>query len=71
MTLYAEFCIIHYMSGAAIQKKVLGLQAEIELIKTTLKKEPDFSIDERIWRKMRPRVKRERAKLYQSSYGKR
>ena len=59
------------MSGTAIQKKVLGLQAEIELIKMTLKKEPDFGIDEKIWRRIRPRVKKERVKLFQSRYGKR
>lgn len=71
MTFYAEFYIIHHMTRTMIQKKVLGLQAEIELMKMSLLKGPDFAVDERIWRKMRPRVKKERVKLYQSRYGKR
>lgn len=71
MTFYNKFRIIHHMTRTMIQKKVLGLQAEIELMKIALIKEPDFAVDEKIWRKMRPRVKKERVKLYQSRYGKR
>lgn len=59
------------MTTATLQKKVLDLEAELELIKKSLKKEPDFRIDEKNWEKIKPSVKKIRAKMYSPQYGKR
>lgn len=59
------------MTTATIQKKMLDLEAELELIKKSLKKEPDFGIDEKNWEKIKPSVKKIRAKLYQQRYSQR
>ena len=46
------------MTNAAIQRKLVRLEAEIKLIKLAKKKSIDFSIDEEIWQKMKPMLKR-------------
>ena len=57
------------MTNAAIQKKLDRLQAEIKLLRRTGRKRPDLSIDEKIWRIMRPVMKEVRTEMYSERYG--
>ena len=57
------------MTKAALRERIVGLQAELELLKKAIIKEPDFEIDERNWRRIRSSIKRTRKKLYQRRYG--
>ena len=59
------------MTNATIQKKVLNIQAELDTLKKTLVKRPDFGVDEALWRKIKPTAKRVRRSLYRRLYGKR
>jgi len=46
------------MRQKLIEKKVIELQAQLELVKQTLKKEPDFDIDEKNWSIIKSDVKK-------------
>lgn len=58
------------MTQATVIKKVLDLEAEIKTLKQKIEKEPDFDVDEANWQKVKQEVKKVRARLYQSRYGK-
>ena len=57
------------MTDAVIQKRLSKLEAEIKLIKRAVSKRPDFSVDEKNWKKMKAPMKRVRAKVYKARYG--
>jgi len=59
------------MSKAVIQEKIRKLESELELIKKSLDKKPDFDIDEKIWKEVEPTVRKIRKQLYKEVYGKR
>ena len=59
------------MTQATLRKKILSLEAEVELLKKVIVQEPDFSIDEVNWKKVRSAAKAARKKLYQRQYVKR
>ena len=59
------------MTQATLRKKILSLEAELELLKKVIVQEPDFSIDEVNWKKVQSEAKAARKKLYQRQYGKR
>lgn len=59
------------MTQTALRDKVLNIQAELEVVKKALQKEPDFSIDEANWQKIKPEAKKTRKLLYRKFYGKR
>lgn len=58
------------MNRTIVQEKISKLQRELDLIKQAFRDEPDFDIDEKIWKEIEPTAKRIRKKLYQSRYGK-
>lgn len=58
------------MTQAALKKKILSLEAELQLLKRVIVQEPDFAIDEVNWQKVRPEVWTTRKKLYQRRYAK-
>lgn len=59
------------MTNAVIQKKIRNLEAEIMLLKKSVYKRPDFSIDDRNWEKVKPYMKKIRAQVAKETYGKR
>lgn len=52
----------------AVKEKILNIQTELELLKKTLLKEPDFGIDEKNWQKIRPELKKIRKELLKKTY---
>lgn len=58
------------MIETVIKKKFFDLQAELELIKRTLIKKPDFDADEKNWKTIKSNVKKIREKLYKERYEK-
>ncbi|MBI1755036.1 hypothetical protein HY250_04770 [Candidatus Azambacteria bacterium] len=58
------------MATSVIREKIFTLETELALLKKTLKKELDFTVDEKNWKQIRAQVKRTRADLYRSRYGK-
>ena len=58
------------MTQATLRKKILTLEAELQLLKRVIVHEPDFAIDEVNWQKVRTEARRSRRKLYQHRYGK-
>lgn len=59
------------MNQRQLQEKVITLETELEIIKGQLQgKSPDFSIDERNWKKLKPLSKTVRGKLFRERYGK-
>ena len=58
------------MTQATLRKKILTLEAELQLLKRVLVQEPDFAIDEVNWQKVRTEARKSRRKLYQRQYGK-
>lgn len=59
------------MTNATLVKKVREIEIELEGVKRVLKTEPDFAVDERVWKKVQPAVRKVRRKLYREQYGKR
>lgn len=58
------------MNKAIVQEKISKLQRELDFIKQVFRTEPDFDIDEKIWKEIKPTVKQIRKKLYQVRYDK-
>lgn len=58
------------MNRIALRKKVSDIEAELEVLKVKLERKPDFGIDEKNWKKLRPAVRKTRKELYQKLYGK-
>ncbi len=58
------------MTTPAIKEKILDLEAQIALIKMSVFKKPNFGVDEKNWTKVRPVMKKIRAKVYKETYGK-
>jgi len=51
-----------------VKERVLNIQTELELLKKTLLKEPDFDIDEKNWQKIRPELKKIKKELFKKTY---
>jgi len=58
------------MNKTNLKEKILNLESKLELLKSSIMKEPDFEIDEKNWKKIRERVKRIRKQLYKEQYEK-
>ena len=58
------------MTKSAIKEKVLNIEAELEVVKKAIDSGPDFSMDEKIWKTVKPAVKKAGKKLYAREYGK-
>lgn len=52
-----------------LKKKVLHLESEIKLLKMSVSKNPDFSIDEKNWEKVKSASKKTRKGLFKKIYG--
>jgi hypothetical protein len=58
------------MTSTVLKKKLLDLQAELELIQRMVDREPDWGTDEMSWRKVRSEAKKTRKRLYRRRYDK-
>ena len=56
------------MTNAIFKEKIRNLEAEIVLLRRAVTKEPDFYIDEKNWGKIRPMMKKIRAKVFKKTY---
>ena len=63
-------CYNKYMTTVQRKEKVLRLEAQVKSMKVSLERRPDFSVDDRIWAKVRPVVKSTRRTLFKELYGK-
>ena len=57
------------MNKTIFKEKISRLEKELGFLKEAIKTEPDFSVDEKIWKEVRLTAKKSRQKLYQSRYG--
>jgi len=58
------------MKQASVKEKIIGIQAELEILKRALIKKPDFDIDEKNWSKVKSSAKTVRKDLYRKQYAK-
>ena len=58
------------MNQQNIKERILNIERELEFLKRLTIQKPDFDIDEKIWRKIRPTAKKIRKELYQKYYEK-
>ena len=58
------------MTTTQLQRKILDLEKEVVLLRSTLQSDPDFTVDEKNWADVKPTVKVIRKKLYRERYGK-
>ena len=56
------------MTNAVFKEKIRNLEAEIVLLKRAVIREPDFDIDEKNWGKVKPVIKKIRAKVFKKTY---
>ena len=57
-----------YVTKTAFKNRVQELEAEVQLLKKAATEQPDFSIDEKNWNKVKGTAKKIRAKLYRERY---
>lgn len=58
------------MTQAALKEKIFDIEKKLEILKKAIKKEPDFEIDEKNWKKIKPIARKTRKKMYEKYYGK-
>ncbi|BCX15628.1 MAG: hypothetical protein KatS3mg097_520 [Candidatus Parcubacteria bacterium] len=56
--------------GTKLREKILNIQSELEILKRVFLKKPDFSIDEKNWKKIRTEIKKLRKELSKKIYAK-
>ncbi|MBI2588383.1 hypothetical protein HY373_00635 [Candidatus Berkelbacteria bacterium] len=56
------------MNPVTIQEKIQNIEVELEFLKRSFVEEPDFSVDEKIWERLKPDVKSIRRRLYRKNY---
>jgi hypothetical protein len=56
------------MEKITIKEKINRLEAEITLLKITVTQQPNFEIDEKNWEKVKPALKKARAKQFKTLY---
>lgn len=57
------------MTNAVIQNKIKNIEAELSYIKSVVIYKPDFNVDEKNWKKIKPDLKKVRTKLFKKAYG--
>ena len=57
------------MTVTMVKNKIANLEAEILLLKKTVKPRLDLNIDEINWSKIKKEAKKSRAKIYKRVYG--
>ncbi|MFB6212385.1 MAG: hypothetical protein ABEI53_01030 [Candidatus Magasanikbacteria bacterium] len=58
------------MTKETVQKKIMDLENDLNAIKKAVQDKPDFSIDEKNWKKVEKKTKEIRSRLYSERYGK-
>ena len=56
------------VTNTAFKNRVQKLEAEVQLLKKAATEQPDLSIDEKNWQKVKGTAKKVRAKLYKERY---
>ena len=56
------------MNKVAVKEKINQLEVEIKLLRTAVKQRPDFDVDEKNWAKVRPALKKARARVAKEIY---
>lgn len=56
------------MSKDKVQKKILSLENDLNVIKKAVQAQPDFNVDENNWEKVEKDVKEIRSNLYSEEY---
>lgn len=56
------------MKQTIIKKRILNIQNELEFLKRFFIGKPDFDIDEKNWREIKPELKKSRKRIYQRFY---
>jgi hypothetical protein len=57
------------MTTTAIKNKILSMEAELKLLKSAVFSRPiDYGADEKIWKIIKPILKRSRAETYRKLY---
>jgi len=57
------------MNTVAIKNKIRSLEAELKLLKTAVYNKPiDFEADEKVWKMVKPILKKARAEIYKRTY---
>jgi len=56
------------MNQAVVKEKIFNIEGELEFLKRSLLKEPDFNIDKKNWEKVKSRAKKARKEVYQKLY---
>ncbi len=56
------------MDKLAINEKIKNLEIQIQMLKISVVKEPDYSIDEKNWQKVKVAAKKTRSKLFKTLY---
>ena len=52
------------MNKLAVREKLNIMEAEIKILKTAMLARPDFEVDEKNWKKVKPALKKARAQTY-------
>jgi len=58
------------MTQAALKEKIFDIETRLEILKKAIKKEPDFDVDDKNWKKIELTVRKTRKKLYEKYYNK-
>lgn len=58
------------MNQNTLLDKILNLETEVQALKQKILKEPDYSLDDINWEKVKGEVKKTRRKLYAAHYRK-
>lgn len=56
------------MNKPNFKEKIRNLEAEVRLLKRAFVIEPNFDVDEANWQKIKPMLKKARAKLFKQFY---
>jgi hypothetical protein len=54
-----------------VLERINKLERELKVLKTIIRPKIDFSVEEKIWEKVKKDLKKSRAKIYKKYYGKR
>lgn len=57
------------MNKIAVKEKLQAMEAEIQKLKNAVLKRPDFEIDKKNWKKIKPALKKARGQTYNETYG--
>jgi hypothetical protein len=56
------------MNKIAVNEKIRNLEVQIQMLKISVVKEPDYSMDEKNWNKVKVSSKKARSKLFKTLY---